>query len=70
MKAKKKMENPTASYERKWVALTPDNKKVIASNKDFKKLHDKLKKMKIAHTDAVMSYVRPSDGFYVPCLRK
>ena len=65
-----KIKNPLENYENKWVALTPDNKKVIAFDKDFKKLHDKLKKMNVAHGEAIMSYVRPSDGFYVPCLRK
>jgi len=44
-------------YIEQWVALTPDNKKVIAANKDFKKLSKKLDKMGIPKDKAVMQYV-------------
>jgi len=61
----KKTKNPLLNYENKWVALTPDNKRVIASDDDFKKLHEKLLKMKVKRDEVVMSFVRPFDGYLV-----
>jgi len=49
-------------YENKWVALTPDNKKVIASAKDVGVLSKKLKNLKIKHGQAIMMYVSPFDA--------
>ena len=62
----KKINNPLLNYENKWVALTLDNKKVIASDKDFKKLHHKLEKMKIGKKEAIMHYVLPFGAHYSP----
>jgi len=53
-------------YENKWVATTLDNKKVIASAKDIKKLHEKLERMKIGKQEAVMTYILPFDVHYAP----
>lgn len=44
-------------YIEQWVALTRDKKKVIAANKDFKKLSEKLDKMGVAKDQAVLKYV-------------
>jgi hypothetical protein len=53
-------------YENKWVALSPDGKAILASSSDVKKLHDKLVKMRVAHGDAIMHFVRPFDAVYAP----
>ena len=53
-------------YENKWVALSRDNKKVIASGKDVKVLTDKLKKMKVKKDQAVLTWVFPFTSSYAP----
>ena len=47
----------TLPYIEQWVAMTRDNKKVIAADKDFKKLSQKLDKMGIPKDRAVLRYV-------------
>lgn len=49
-------------YENQWVALTPDRKRVITGDKNFKKLSQKLKKMK--NKDAILHFVLPFDRTY------
>lgn len=51
-------------YIDNWVALTRDRKKVIAANKDFKKLSEKLDKMGIAKDQAVLQYVLDPKATY------
>jgi hypothetical protein len=51
-------------YQNKWVALTEDRKKVVASDKDVKKLTEKLTKMK--KKDVILTYVIPMDKYYSP----
>lgn len=52
------------SYINKWVALTEDNKKIVASASDLKKLDTKVKKAKIK--DVIYHYVLPSDKSFSP----
>ena len=61
-----KASNILLPYENKWVALTNDNKRVIAFAKDVKVLTNKLRKLKIAKGDAVMTWVPRFDGWYSP----
>lgn len=51
-------------YQNKWVALTEDRKKVVASDLDVKKLTEKLAKMR--KKDVVLTYVIPMDKYYSP----
>lgn len=53
-------------YENKWVALTLDNKKVIASADDLGDLYDKLQKMRIKKNKVVLDFVRPFDVYLAP----
>lgn len=57
--------NPLAKYERKWVAITKDLKKVLASDTDAKKLHEKVLKMKIGDKVMLM-WVPPFDASLAP----
>ena len=52
-----KIQNPLINFENKWVALTSDRKKVIASDDDLKKLDKKLKKM--GKEDIILTFVPP-----------
>lgn len=52
------------SYVNKWVALSPDRTKVIASATDLKKLDIKVKKIKIK--DVIYHYVLPLDKSFSP----
>ncbi len=56
-----KINNLLVGFENKWVALTPDRKKVITFDKDFKKLSEKLDKMKIGEDKAIFHFVLPFD---------
>jgi hypothetical protein len=51
-------------YQNKWVALTEDRKKVVASDLDVKKLTEKLAKMR--KKDVILTYVIPMDKYYSP----
>ena len=62
----KKTSNPLLPYENKWVAITPDGKKVIASAKDAKVLDKKLKKLKVKNDEAVMAWVFPFKQSFSP----
>lgn len=46
-------------YENQWVALSSDRKKVLAANKDLRKLHKKAENLN--NKDIIISYV-PSFG--------
>jgi len=48
-------------YANKWVALSPDRKKVIAKGETLKELAEKVTKV-----DAVLTKVIPHTGFYLP----
>ena len=51
-------------YANKWVALTPDRKKVIASARTVEVLDKKVQKLKNA--DAIYHRVLPSKGSMAP----
>lgn len=51
-------------YQNKWVAITPDNTKVLASGKTYKEVDMELKKKKIK--DAILSFILPFDKSYSP----
>lgn len=61
-----KIKNPLVNYENKWVALTPDNKKVIMSAKDLKSLHNKLLEKKVKKNQAVLMWVPPFNVALIP----
>ena len=52
------------SHINKWVALTEDKKKVVASAPDLKKLDIKVKKAKFK--DVIYHYVMPYDKSFSP----
>lgn len=64
MSSKKKILNPLVNFENKWVALTPDRKKVIASSVTVEELDKKLAKMK--NKDAILTKVLPFDQIFSP----
>lgn len=51
-------------YENKWVALTPDNSKVVAYGNTYKEVDNLLKRKKIG--DVVLSFILPFDTSYSP----
>lgn len=51
-------------YENKWVALTPDRKKVIASARTVEVLDKKVQKLK--NSDAIYHHVLPIKGSLAP----
>ena len=51
-------------YTNKWVALTPNRKKVIASSRDLKKVDQQLNRLK--RKDAILHFVVPANGNYAP----
>lgn len=51
-------------YENKWVAVSKDGKKVVASATDVKVLSEKLEKLNIA--DAIMTWVMPFNHSFSP----
>ena len=53
-----------SSYVNKWVALTSDRNRVVASAKDLKKLDIKVKKAKLK--DVIYHYVLPFDKSFSP----
>ncbi len=59
-------QNTFLPYESKWVAVTPDNKKVIAADKDFEKLAIKLEKLKIKKNEAILTWVFPFNRYIAP----
>lgn len=52
------------NYENKWVALTPDRKKVIASARTVEVLDRKVKKLK--NPEAIYHRVLPVKGSLAP----
>lgn len=58
------LSNILISYVNKWVALTLDKKKVVASASDLKKLDIKVKKAKLK--DVMYHYVLPPDKSFSP----
>lgn len=59
-----RISNILNSYVNKWVALTEDKKKVIASADDLKKLDVKVKEAKLK--DVIYHYVLPYDRSFSP----
>lgn len=55
----KKINNPLLNYEKKWVALTPDNKKVVASAKSADTLLKKVDRLK--DKNVILLWVPPFD---------
>ncbi len=53
-------------YEKKWVALNAKRDRVLASANDVKTLAEKLRRMKIARGQAVMTWVFPFDSSFSP----
>lgn len=45
----------TKEHEGKWIALSPDQKKVIAFSDDFRELSKKVKGQKVVYTRALRS---------------
>jgi len=60
----RKRANPLAHYENKWVALSPDNRKVVASGTTVKEVDQKLRRLK--NKDAVLTKVISFDSFLSP----
>lgn len=52
------------SHINKWVALTHDEKKVVASATDLRKLDLKVKKTGLK--DVIYHYILPPDKFFSP----
>ncbi|MDO8498832.1 MAG: hypothetical protein Q7S44_03530 [bacterium] len=52
-------------YTNKWVALTPDRKKVMASAPDIKSLDKKVSKLS-KNKDLIFHHVLPVNGYYSP----
>lgn len=51
-------------YQNKWVALSPDSTKVIATGNTYKEVDNLLKRKKIE--DVVLSFILPFDTSYSP----
>jgi len=64
MADKKRIINPLIPFENKWVALSPDRKKVIASGSSIKELDRKLEKL--GDEKAVFTKVLPFDQVLSP----
>lgn len=58
------IKNILIPYENKWVALSPDRKKVVASGNTVQDVDKKLKKMK--NKSVVITKVLPFDKTYSP----
>lgn len=54
-----KISSPLLNYENKWVALTPDREKVVASAGSIEQLEKKVRRLK--NQDAIFTYVPPFD---------
>lgn len=54
--------NPLLGYENKWVVLTSDRKKVVASAKTIKALEKKLKGIK--KEEVILHWVEAFDRYY------
>ncbi len=52
-------------YVNKWIALTPDRKKVLASAANIKELEKKVDKIQ-SKPDVVYHHVLPTNGNYLP----
>ena len=64
MNKKNKIINPLIPFEDKWVALTMDNKRVVASGVTIKELEEKMDK--IGNCEVIFTKVLPFDQFYSP----
>ena len=53
-----------SQYENRYIALSKDRAKIIASGKTIKDLENKLEKMKIKKT--VIEYVEPLNAYLSP----
>lgn len=61
---KKIIINPMICYENKWIALSSDRKKVLASDKSLKKLDKKIQKIK--DINFFVTKVLPFDTILAP----
>jgi len=61
---KKFLKNPLLPFENKWVALSADRKKVVASGRTIKELDKNLIKQKIK--DVILTKVLPFDQVLSP----
>ncbi len=52
-------------YPNKWVALTSDRKKIVASAKNIKELDKKVQKMP-KKTNVIYHHVLPINGSFIP----
>jgi len=52
-----KIQNPLVNYEDKWVALTPDRRKVVAAGETLEEVDKKLKGLK--QKDIILHYIPP-----------
>lgn len=60
----KSPQNILEPYEKKWVALSPDGKRVVAAASTIKSVDKKLDKM--GEKDAVLTFVLPFNKSYSP----
>lgn len=60
----KRLKNPLVPFENKWVALSPDRKRVVASGATVKEVDEKLKEQK--NENAILTRVLPFDKVYSP----
>lgn len=59
----RKLVNLLAKYENKWVALSPDNKRVVASGLNVEEVVEKLKNLK---KQGVLLKITPLDTYLSP----
>ena len=57
--------NLLTKYSNKWIALTGDRKKVIASAKNIRDLDKKVNSLK-KYPDVIYHHVMPVNGYFVP----
>jgi len=62
----RKNSNILLPYQNKWVALSSDGEKVLASAPDAGLLSKKLMSLKIKRNEAIMSWVPRANGWYSP----
>ncbi|HUV72063.1 MAG TPA: hypothetical protein VMW25_03570 [Clostridia bacterium] len=63
-KNSKDISNILSAYEDKWVALSPDGKRVNASAKSLEQLEKKLRKL--GDKDSIYTRVLPFDQTFAP----
>lgn len=61
-----KITSPLFRYENKWVATSPDGRKVVASGKTIEVVTRKLNKLDIKKDEAVLTKVVPFNLYLSP----